>query len=121
MGSESALVAGGDAPGKNALPLVLPKLVVIVGNLDPVARRENVEVQKVVLRRLKIQAVEERFIVAPVVNGLEFGSVQETVAAGGIGGHKVAEPVAAPAQAQSRDASVESSVIGVDAAEGRSE
>ena len=60
-------IAGSEAPGQHALVLILAQLVVGIGNLDPVARREQVQVEYVFAVGLIIEAVEDGLVVADVV------------------------------------------------------
>ena len=43
--AEGALIAGRDVEADDLLPLVLLRIVVVVGNLEPVARREEIQVE----------------------------------------------------------------------------
>ena len=88
--AEGVLEAGRDAPGEDALALILRELVVAVGNLDPVAGGEQVKVEDVALAGLVIEAVKDGLVVAFVVERGELGRVEEAAAAGAVQGKKVA-------------------------------
>src|ERR1019366_1220753 len=90
-GAEGVLIAGRDVVGENSLALVLIWLIESVGHLKPVARGQQVEVKRVRAVGLPIQAVEDGFAVAHVVQRTEFGAVEEAPAALGVGGEEVAE------------------------------
>ena len=51
---EGVLVARSDTPGEHAMPLILRQLVVVVGDLDPIARGEEIEMEDVVAARLEV-------------------------------------------------------------------
>ena len=67
--------------GHVARKLMMPVralVVLVVSDLKPVPRAEQVQVENVFLARLKIQSIEERACGPNVVKGAEFRSVQET-------------------------------------------
>ena len=80
--AEYALVAGRDAPGHDALALVLAELIVGIGDLNPVARGEQVEMNRVAAVRLEVDAVEDGLVVAGVMEGRELGRVEKAAGAG---------------------------------------
>ena len=71
------LVSGRYVEAVHLLPLILVRLVVCVGNLKPVARREQIQMECIVRAALIVDAIEERFIVANVVHRVKLGAVQE--------------------------------------------
>src|ERR1017187_3590321 len=81
MRVEGVLETRSQAPGQYALVLILAQSVVGIGNLDPVARREQIQVEYVLPVGLIIEAVEDGFAVAYVVEGGELRGVQEAAAA----------------------------------------
>ena len=87
---EGVLIARRNAPGEHTLPLILGELVVAVGNLNGVAGGEEVQMENVDAVGLVVEAVEQRLVVAAVVDVDELGGVQETVAAVAVGGQEVA-------------------------------
>ena len=54
MSVESVLISRGDTPGLHTLFLILGKLIVIVGNLKPVSRREQIQMDDVLRTRLPV-------------------------------------------------------------------
>src|ERR1019366_642766 len=80
VGVEGVLVAWGDAPGSHVLALILCQLVIVVGDLDPVARGEQVEVERVLPVGLQVKMIEEGLVVAYVVKRGELRSVEEAAA-----------------------------------------
>src|ERR1019366_8826167 len=77
MRVEGVLETGSQAPGQHALVLILAERVVGIGNLDPVARGEQIQVEYVLPVGLIIEAVENGLAVALVVEGCEFRGIQE--------------------------------------------
>src|ERR1019366_7967038 len=76
-------------PGGHVLVLILRQLVIVVGDLNPVARGEQVEVQRVLPVGLQVEMIENGFVVADVVEGGELGSVQEAAATGAVNGQEI--------------------------------
>src|SRR3974390_1453493 len=81
MSVEGVLEAGSQAPGQYALVLIFSQRIVGVGNLDPVARREQIQVEYVLPIGLIIEAIEDGLAVADVVEGGEFRRIQKAAAA----------------------------------------
>jgi hypothetical protein len=76
---DGVLITGSDAPAQHALALVLRQLVIIVGDLEPVAGREEIQVEHVLAVGLVIHTVEDGLAVAGVVNVCKLGRVEETL------------------------------------------
>ena len=74
---EGMLVAGRDIPRQYPLFLVLGQLVVAVGDLEPVPRREEIQVNDVLACGLPVEPVEDALVVADIVDGQEFGRIQK--------------------------------------------
>src|SRR5471032_2445438 len=89
MGTEGVLEAGGDVPGEHALVLILPQLIIAVGDLEPVARGEEVQVERVAAVGLIVEAIEDAFVVALIVESGKLVRVQETAAAPAVNGDEV--------------------------------
>ena len=58
MRVEGVLETGSQTPRQHALVLVLAQSVVSIGNLNPVARREQIQVERVLSVGLIVEAVE---------------------------------------------------------------
>src|SRR5690242_6613742 len=111
MRIKRVLVAGSDVPRQHALALILSQLIVIVRNLDPVARREEVQMNRVHLVGLKIEAIEYRLIVAFVVERREFWRIEKSSAARPIERQKVTHLLAAESPGDVAAHGAETSVI----------
>src|SRR5215469_1831151 len=98
MRIDGPLVSRRDAPGEDPLALVLRKLVVGVGNLDPVARREQIQVEHVLSRGLEVETVKYSLVVSLVVEGGEFRRIQEAAAPDPVHGQEVPHVLAAETQ-----------------------
>ncbi|HMC63215.1 MAG TPA: hypothetical protein VKJ01_28730, partial [Candidatus Solibacter sp.] len=68
--------------------MILPQLIIAVGDLEPVARGEEVQVESVPAVGLKVKAIEDALVVALVVERGKLGRVQESAAAGAINGNE---------------------------------
>ena len=110
------LEPGSDIPGEHALVLILRQLVVAVGDLEPVARGEEVQVEGVLPVGLVVEAVEDAFVVALVMESCKFGRVQKAAAAGAIHGEEISGPGAAEAEPGAASGGPERSVRGVQVA-----
>ena len=88
---EGVLIAGSDAPGEHALALILRQLVVVVGNLNPVSRGEQVEVKDVFAVGLIVEAIENGLVVAHVVERRELRRIQKAAAANAVDRQEVSE------------------------------
>src|SRR5215470_12561484 len=86
-------VAGGDVERAHELSLVLAQRLLLVGvrDLEEVARKQQVQVQRVFSRRAVVEAVEKARRVALVVQRGEFGRVEETARALEVKGGKITD------------------------------
>ena len=75
---KGVLVARSDIVTDNFLALVLPKLVICIGGLEPIARMEQIEMQRVSIVRMKIEPVKDSVVVPDGVNRPEFVSIEKT-------------------------------------------
>src|ERR1035437_1290156 len=116
MSVEGVLEAGSQAPGHHALMLILAQSVVGIGNLDPVARREQIQVEYILPVGLIVKAVEDGLAVALVVEGGEFRGIQEAAAAHAFQRQEVADPGIAEAAPRRPAGGAEGAVAGVDIA-----
>src|ERR1035437_63732 len=114
---DGVLVAGRDVPGKHALALVLRELVQIVGNLNPVSRREQVQVNDVPAGGLIIEAVENGLILSDIVVWNELRRIEKTSAANAVDGQKIADLRVAETEPEASAHSAEGAVAGIDIAE----
>src|ERR1039457_4191970 len=96
--------------------LILAERVVGIGNLDPVARREQIQVEYVLPVGLIIEAVEDGFAVAYVVEGGEFRRIQEAAAAHAFQCQEVADLGISEAEPRRSARGAERAVGGVDIA-----
>jgi hypothetical protein len=88
-----------DAPGEHPLALVLCELlVVVIWNLNPVPRGEQVQVKRVLPGGLIVEMVEDCLVISLVVERGEFGSIQKTAAPDTVDCQEVAELRGAPPQ-----------------------
>ena len=72
------LISRGDVKSRDLLPLVLPQLIVGVGDLKPVPGAQDVEVEHVLAVRIVVEVVENGAAVADGVNRRELRRIQET-------------------------------------------
>src|SRR6185312_16875682 len=117
MRVEGVLVSGSDVPGEYSLPLVLRQLVVVVRNLYPVARGEEVEVKDIDWVRLKIEPVEDRLVVALVMKWRELGRIKESSTACTIERQKITHLLVAETPRCVTADGTETSVVTLHAAE----
>ena len=57
--------------------LVLRQLIVVVRNLEPVARCKQIQMERIMSVRLIVEAVEDAFVIPLVVEGREFRGIQK--------------------------------------------
>ena len=81
--------------GGLAVGLACSLLIVLVGHLKPRARGGEVEMESVDGVGSVVDAVEDGFVVAVRVQGIDFGSVEIASAVGGVSGEEVAEALVA--------------------------
>ena len=81
--------------GNDPLLLVLARLIVGVGNLQPVARRHEVQVKRIPGAGLIIDAIEESPGVSDVMDGPELGRIEKPAGPLGVEDQKGAEARAA--------------------------
>ena len=77
MRVERMLVSRRYIEGHCFLPLVLAELIQRIRYLEPIPREEYIHVDRIRLVGLKVETVEERTIIADVMDRLEFRCVQE--------------------------------------------
>ena len=53
------LISGGYAKGHDLLALVLPQLVVRIGNLEPIPRGEDIDVKSIPPGRIIVEMIED--------------------------------------------------------------
>src|SRR5579862_6589806 len=68
--------------------LILSQLVQVVGNLKPISGGKEVQMERILTVGQKIDAVENRLVVADIVVRTELGSVQESPRSGTIHGQE---------------------------------
>ena len=111
------LVSRREVEADYLLPLVLVRLVVGIGNLEPVAGEKQIEVERVMLAGLKIDAVEDGLVVADVVHGVEFGAIQEAARAVGVEYDEISQLGAAEAERGLFADGAKRAVVGVELSE----
>src|SRR5579863_1179535 len=113
------LVARRNVPGEDSLPLILARggLVEIVRDLDPVPGRKEIQVKHILGGGLKIDPVEQRLIVADVMNGPELGCVQKAATAHTIHRQKIPELGRTPSQTKVAARGAEGAIRGIHIAE----
>src|ERR1700704_4365944 len=81
-----------DVVAEDPLPLVLPgrALVVGIGNLEPGAGEEQVQMERIAVLRLVIDAVEDRLVVTHVVKCGKLGRIEIAAGTYGVGCDEVA-------------------------------
>src|SRR5580700_9790867 len=91
MRVDCVLIARRDIPRQYALALVLRQLVQVVGNFDPVARGEQIQMKRVLAGGLIIEPIEVGLIVSDVVVGDELRRIEKASAANTVDCQEVAE------------------------------
>ena len=85
--------------------------------MDPVPRREQIQMKHVLAGRLIIEAIENRLVVADVVERSELRRIEKTSAANAVNREEVAELRVAESQAEVSSRGAEGAVARVDIAE----
>src|ERR1022692_4819204 len=85
------LISRRDTPAQHALALILANLVIVIRNLKPVSRREQIQVQDVLAAGLEVHSVKEALAVAGVMDVVELGRIEETFGSDTLGRQKVPE------------------------------
>src|SRR5579863_2957921 len=99
-----------------ALILARGLLIVSIGRLEPGAREEEIQVQTVVLVRLIVEAVEDRFVVPNVVERGKLGWIEVATGAHSIDRNEIAPLFASRAERDALGCRAERAVTGREAA-----
>ena len=91
FGAEGVLIARSEVERDGLLPLVLVQLVVGVGNLEPVPRPEEIQVERILARGLVVEAVEDRAVVADGMDRRELRRVEEPAGSHRVDGEEIAD------------------------------
>src|SRR5262245_995522 len=97
--------------------LVLAQLIVVVRDLDPVTGRKKIQVEDIVGAGLVIEAIEEGLAVAFVMEGSEFGCIEESAAACAVDGKEVSDLRIAITEPGRSPGRAEGAVAGIQVAE----
>src|SRR5689334_5778312 len=118
MSTEGVLIARSNVPRQDSLVLVLRQLVVVIWNLNPISRCEQVEVKNILAGGLKIKPVEDSLAVADVVKRSEFRRIQKPSTTRSIKRNEVPELCISKAKGNTAASGAEGSIICVDVSEG---
>src|SRR6185312_9142852 len=112
--------AGGDIPALDEFTLILAEslLIVSVRSLEPGAGSEQVEVNGILLVRLKVQAIEEGLVIPNIMHGRKFRRIEIAARACGVGGNEVAPFLSAIAESKVFGRGAERTVSKIETAEG---
>ena len=96
--------------------LILSQLIVRVWVLNPVPGREQVEMESVLAVGLIVHAIENRLVVANVVDRSELGCIQESPAPNAVSRQKISKLRAAETQAHAASGGTERPIVRLDVA-----
>src|SRR5689334_12306993 len=114
MRAERVLIARRDAPGHDALALILAQRVVRIRYLNPIPSGEQVQMQGVMTARLIVESVEDRLIVANAMERRELRRVEKTAATDAIQRKEIARARIAEAKARRPSRCAKRAVSGVE-------
>src|SRR3954464_12442114 len=108
------LIAQREAQRLGLLALVLCQLIVGVRNLEPVARRENIQVERIASSRLEIDAIENHRGIADVVKRRELRRIEKAAGAAEIEHQEISPPRSANAESGIFSNRAEGAIVGLE-------